>query len=122
MNNLEALVGPVYYPFDSLYNYDFSLPYDIPYLMREIPSTENIYYLVYDDKKDIRYGTLSLIFCLATFSSFMFFSFYCNTDTNKPHIKYKRVNNRTKEETEGTEGTENIEDMKESGKIKMERF
>ena len=102
MDNVDALLNNIYYPIDSVYN----SAYDGTFLLE---GTKHIYYLVYDDKEDIKYATLGLIFTLATLSSLMFLALCCNTDTKRPDVQYKRLKKRKVQGTEGTECTEEID-------------
>ena len=89
MNNVEVFFDGIYYPYNSAY--------DGAYM---IDGIKNIYYLVYDDKKDIKYATLGLIFSLSTLSSLMFLIFCCNNNTQKSTIQYKSLKKRNVEEIE----------------------
>lgn len=111
MDNVEALLNNIYYPMDSVYN----SAYDGTFLLE---GTKHIYYLVYDDKEDIKYATLGLIFSLATLSSLMFFAIFCSSDSERPPVQYKSLKKRKVQGTEGTEGTEEIDVKDENSENK----
>ena len=104
MDNVEALLNNIYYPMDPIYN----SAYDGAYTMEGI---QNIYYLVYDDKEEIKYATLGIIFSLATLSSLLFFSICCSSDSERQSVQYKSLKKRkvqgTKEIDVKDENSEN---------------
>ena len=110
MDNVDALLNNIYYPIDSVYN----SAYDGTFLLE---GTKHIYYLVYDDKEDIKYATLGLIFTLATLSSLMFFALCCNTDTKRPDVQYKSLKKRKvhgMNEVKRMDGMESTQEMEEN--------
>ena len=113
MDNVEALLN-IYNPIDSTYN----SAYDGTFLLE---GTKNIYYLVYDDKEEIKYITLGLIFSLATLSSLVFFSIFCSSDSERPPVHYKSLKKRkvreTEEMNEMNEMNENTEENKKKDTI-----
>lgn len=111
MDNVEALLNNIYYPLDSAYN----SAYDGAYTMEGI---QNIYYLVYDDKEDIKYATLGLIFSLATLSSLLFFSVFCSSDSERQPVQYKSLKKRKVQGiNEMKEMNENTEENKKKDTI-----
>ena len=101
MDNVEALLNNIYYPMDSVYNSAYDGAYTIE-------GTKNIYYLVYDDKEEIKYITLGLIFSLATLSSLVFFSIFCSSDSERPPVHYKSLKKRK------VQSMEEINEMEEN--------
>ena len=93
MNNIEKYLNNIYYPMDPIYD----SMYDDSFLIGE---SKKIYYLVYDDKEDIKYATLGLIFSLATLSSLIFLVCCCNTDEKKPYVHYRRLKRKYIKEPE----------------------
>lgn len=104
MDNVEALLNNIYYPMDPIYN----SAYDGAYTMEGI---QNIYYLVYDDKEEIKYATLGIIFSLATLSSLLFFSICCSSDSERQPVQYKSLKKRKVQGTQGTQGTNGTEEI-----------
>jgi hypothetical protein len=109
MDNVEALLNNVYYPLDSSYN----SAYDGEYTIEGI---KNIYYLVYDDKEEIKYITLGLIFSLATLSSLVFFSIFCSSDSERPPVQYKSLKKRK------VRGMEEMNEMNENTEENKKKY
>ena len=107
MDNVDALLNNIYYPVDSTYN----SAYDGTFLLE---GTKNIYYLVYDDKEDIKYATLGLIFSLATLSSLIFFAIFCNSDSKIPPVQYKSLKKRKVHGMNEMNRMESMEEMQEN--------